>query len=67
MKNSEIRELTVKEIEERIENEKNTLTKLRLNHVVSPLDNPMKINHTRKNIARLMTELRKRKKNVQQK
>jgi large subunit ribosomal protein L29 len=36
------------------------LTRLKLNHAVSPLDNPLKIKQTRKNIARLMTELRKR-------
>jgi large subunit ribosomal protein L29 len=60
MKSSEIRELTTKEIEERIDTEKTMLTRLKLNHAVSPLDNPLKIKQTRKNIARLMTELRKR-------
>ncbi|MFP4024332.1 MAG: 50S ribosomal protein L29 [Thiohalospira sp.] len=60
MKNSEIRELTTKEIEERIDTEKSMLARLKLNHAVSPLDNPLKIKQTRKNIARLMTELRKR-------
>ena len=60
MKTSEIRELTIKEIEERIENEKSQLLKLRLNHSISPLDNPMKITETRRNIARLKTILRQR-------
>lgn len=60
MKTSEIRELTIKEIEERIENEKSQLLKLRLNHSISPLDNPMKITETRRNIARLQTILRQR-------
>lgn len=60
MKTSEIRELTITEIEERIENEKSQLLKLRLNHSISPLDNPMKITETRKNIARLNTILRQR-------
>lgn len=60
MKTSEIKELTLKEIEERIENEKSQLLKLRLNHSISPLDNPMKITETRKNIARLKTILRQR-------
>jgi large subunit ribosomal protein L29 len=62
MKNTEIRELSDKEIEERIENEKNYLKRLNLNHAVSPLDNPMKIKHTKKNIAQLKTELSKRAK-----
>jgi large subunit ribosomal protein L29 len=60
MKTSEIRELTIKEIEERIETEKTQLLKLRLNHSISPLDNPMKITETRRNIARLQTVLRQR-------
>ncbi|MGE0076967.1 MAG: 50S ribosomal protein L29 [Bacteroidales bacterium] len=60
MKTSEIRELTTKEIEERIDTEKTQLLKLRLNHSISPLDNPMKITETRRNIARLKTILRQR-------
>jgi len=60
MKTSEIRELTIKEIEERIDAEKTQLLKLRLNHSISPLDNPMKITETRRNIARLKTILRQR-------
>lgn len=60
MKTSEIRELTIKEIEERIDTEKTQLLKLRLNHSISPLDNPMKITETRKNIARLKTILHQR-------
>ena len=63
MKTKEIRELSVKEMEERIDAEKNTLMRLRLNHTISPLDNPMKIRHTRRNIARLITELGQRSKN----
>jgi len=60
MKSSEIRELNVKEIEERIENEQSMLVRLKMNHAVSPLDNPNKIGETRKNIARLKTELQSR-------
>ena len=57
---SEIREFSTKELIERIEVEKNTLVRMRLNHAVSPLDNPMKLRFARKNIARLITELNKR-------
>jgi large subunit ribosomal protein L29 len=60
MKSSEIRELNVKELEERLENEENMLVRLRMNHAVSPLDNPNKIVETRRNIARLKTEIRAR-------
>jgi len=60
MKNSEIIELTTKEIAERIDAEKDKLNRMRLNHAVSPLDNPIEIKEVRKDIARLKTEMRKR-------
>jgi len=33
---------------------------MKFTHTISPVESPARINHTRKNIARLMTELRKR-------
>ncbi len=60
MKTSEIRELTSKEILERLQTEQENLVRLRLNHSVSPLDNPMKIRESRRNIARMKTILRSR-------
>jgi len=60
MKTSEIRELSAKEIEERIENEKNLIFRQKMNHAISPLDNHMKIRETRRNIARLETLLRQK-------
>ena len=60
MKIKEIRELSTSDIEERIDTEKNLLLKLKMNHTVSPLDNPMKIPATKRVIARLKTELRQR-------
>lgn len=61
MKATEIRELSIKEIEERIDNERSFLIRQKLNHAISPLDNPMKIRETRQNIARLETILREKK------
>ena len=63
MKTSEIKDLTTEEIREKIETEKAALTKMKMNHAVSPLENPMLIRTTRRNIARLMTELRTRELN----
>ncbi len=60
MNSSEIRELAIKELEERLDSEENMLVRMRMNHAVSPLDNPNKIVETRKNIARLKTEKRAR-------
>ncbi len=63
MKTSEIKELTNKEIAERLQTEQENLVRLRLNHSVSPLDNPLKIKESRRNIARLQTILRIRELN----
>jgi large subunit ribosomal protein L29 len=60
MKAAEIRELSLKELKERIEAEKGNLVKQKLNHTISPLDNPMKIKQVRRNIARMMTMLRQK-------
>jgi large subunit ribosomal protein L29 len=60
MKTSEIKELTTAEITEKLENGKEEMVRMCLNHSVNPLDNPMKIRYARRNIARLSTELRKR-------
>ena len=60
MEQKVIRELTTPEILERMDEENRQLTKLKLNHAVSPLENPNKIKVYRKTIARLKTELRYR-------
>lgn len=60
MKSKEIRELTIQELQERLENEETLLVRMKMNHAVSPLDNPNKIVETRRNVARLKTEMRAR-------
>ena len=52
--------MSISEIKERIDNERSMLQKLKMNHAVSPLDNPMKLGYTKKTIARLLTELNQR-------
>ena len=66
MKISEIKELTKNEIVEKLQLEKENLVRLKLNHAVSPLDNPMKIQVGKKNIAKLKTVLRERELNAKQ-
>jgi large subunit ribosomal protein L29 len=61
MKNSEIKELSTAELVERIEIEKNDLSKMEMNHIISPIENPLLIRKTRRTVARLMTELNARK------
>ena len=63
MKTSEIKELTTAEIQERLATEKEQLIRMKLNHSISPLDNPLQIREARKTIARLETELRQRELN----
>ncbi len=60
MKIAEVRELSDKELNERLDAERVALNQLVLNHSVSPLDNPTKIKEKRRDIARFMTELRQR-------
>ena len=60
MKSSEIKELSNQELLERIDNEKTAIVRMKLNHAISPLENPQKIKESRKTTARHMTEKRKR-------
>ena len=60
MKPQEIRELGIKEVIERIENEETFIIKQKMNHAISPLDNPMKIKASRRNLARLKTILKEK-------
>ena len=60
MKTREIKELTTNEIRERLDAEKEHLSRLTLNHAISPIDNPAQIRESRKTIARFATELRQR-------
>jgi large subunit ribosomal protein L29 len=58
MKNADIKALSVAELKEKITGEKEALRKLKFAHKISSVENPMRINQTRKLIARLNTELR---------
>lgn len=63
MKANEIRELASKDILERIAAERDQLVKMKINHAVSPLDNPTLIKKSRKNVARMLTILREKELN----
>ncbi|MBQ2064726.1 MAG: 50S ribosomal protein L29 [Paludibacteraceae bacterium] len=63
MKNKEVKELTDKELVERIGTERANLSKMKLNHAISPIDNPCQIREARKTVARLLTEKRRREMN----
>ena len=57
MKNTDIKNLNLEELSQKIGSEKETLRKLQFAHQVAAIENPMKIKQTRKLIARLNTEL----------
>lgn len=60
MKYSDIKALTIEELKERLAVEKTNSQNLRFAHSISPLENPLKIKESRKNIAKINTELRNR-------
>jgi large subunit ribosomal protein L29 len=62
MKRADIKELTTDELRLRLEEEKAMYLKLKMNHAVSPIENPMKIRATRRGIAMIHTELTTRQK-----
>ena len=59
-KGNELKDLTVVELQDKLQEKRSTLTKLRFNHTVSPIENPMQMRAERKEIARILTELRQR-------
>ncbi|WP_214071320.1 50S ribosomal protein L29 [Mucilaginibacter sp. dw_454] len=61
MKNSEITGLATEELVAKLGEERANLTKLKFAHAVSAIENPTRITKVRKDIARLNTELTKRK------
>jgi large subunit ribosomal protein L29 len=63
MKTSEIKELSTSDLLERIDTEKTMLVRMKLNHAITPLDNPQKVKDVKHTIARLLTELRVREMN----
>jgi len=58
MKNSDIKNLSVAELKEKIAAEGESLRKIQFAHKISSIENPMRIKQTRRLIARLNTELR---------
>ncbi|MBK7133231.1 MAG: 50S ribosomal protein L29 [Bacteroidales bacterium] len=63
MKTSEIKELSTPDLLERIDTERTMLVRMKLNHAITPLDNPQKVKEVKLTIARLLTELRTRELN----
>ena len=57
MKKSEIEKLSLEDLEDKLAEFKNQLSDLKMNHAVSPLENPLHIKTIRKTVARLLTAI----------
>jgi large subunit ribosomal protein L29 len=60
MKIAEIKDLTTPELKERLEVAVKAYEHKKINHSISPLDNPASITSARRHVARMKTELRQR-------
>lgn len=62
MKVSEVREMSVADLRDRIEVEKANLNSMRINHAISPLEDTSIFKKTRRDIARMITILAEKEK-----
>ena len=60
MKATEIRKLSVDELDQKLADLKKDLFMLRMQHATNHLDNPIKISNVRRDIARVKTVLREK-------
>ena len=63
MKMNEIKGLADKDLREKLENAQNALHQMKINHSITPMENPSQIKFARRDIARMQTELRQRELN----
>ena len=60
MKANDLREMTTAELENKLSELKKDLFFLRMQHATNQLDNPLKINLVKKDIARIKTVIREK-------
>ena len=60
MKQSEVKEYSVAELQEELGKSRKSYSDLKMAHAVSPLENPVQLRTVRRSIARIATELTKR-------
>ena len=63
MKIAEIKNIETKELVEKLEAAVDALNKKKINHSISPVENPSRIKEARRTIARIKTVLRQRELN----
>ena len=62
MKVSEVREMSIADLRDRIQIEKANLDSMKINHAISPLEDTSKFKKTRQDIARMITILAEKEK-----
>lgn len=60
MEQKVIRELSNEDLMERLDEERKRLIRVKLNHAVSPLENPHQLKDYKRTVARILTEMRRR-------
>jgi len=60
MKQSEIKELSTEELQERLGSLRKSYADLKMAHAITPLETPMQLRAIRRTVARVATELTKR-------
>jgi large subunit ribosomal protein L29 len=60
MKQSEINELSVEDLQVKFKDLKKSYSDLKMAHAISPLENPIQLRKLRRTVARLATEITKR-------
>ena len=60
MKQKEVKELSIDELNEKLLSFKNELSEMKMTHAISPIENPLEIKNIRRTIARINTEITKR-------
>ncbi len=61
LKKEDLNQLSNEDLQQRLHDDSDRLMKLRFNHAVNPLDNPIQLRYIRREIARIKTEIHKRK------
>ena len=65
MKQKEVKELSIDELNEKLVSFQKELSDLKMTHAISPIENPMQIKNLRRTIARINTELTARSRLLQ--
>jgi large subunit ribosomal protein L29 len=56
----DLTQLSTDDLRVKIKEEKTALAKMKFGHAISPVENPLKMRYNKREIARMITELRKR-------